>query len=219
MHFFRRLGFVGAGVLGLLGCVACSSSSSGGASQESTNADGGSPLADGGSGVRPDAATNSCGIAAVEGVADVVPSFALYEPGTSEPPAMTGGPIDGSYVVDKATVYLPTSTKGLADPAKSTGAVNAWSVFNGRNYRMFLKAKFTISSVLGPQEDGADVVSQGAFVANAGSLTLDFACDPAVPKAAEYSFSVDNAAGRASILVKTGSKYGDTFLLLQAKKK
>src|SRR4051794_34804433 len=102
-----------------------------------------------------------CTIPEITGVADVVPTFVIYEPPGTAPPAMTGGSLSGKYKVDKAKVYLPTMTKGLADPTKSTGKVNAWAAFSGTTYRIYLKSTFTISTVIGPQSQNADVESQG----------------------------------------------------------
>ena len=171
------------------------------------------PAADG----APAPPANDCKLTALTGVADVIPTFLFNDPPTTAPPAMTGGTLKGKYTVDKATVYLPTATKGLADPAKSTGTVNAWAVFDAANYLLNLKASFTISSAAGPQMQGSDVTSQGGFTVAAAALTLDHACDTKPPTEADYSFS-DTGSGRAQILIKTSTTFGDTFLLLDASK-
>jgi hypothetical protein len=130
---------------------------------------------------------------------------------------MTGGMLQGEYKVDKATVYLPSGTAGLADPRTSTGSVNAWAVFSGTNYRLYLKAAFDIATVAGPQTQGTDTASQGAFTVSGAAITLDHACDTAIANEADYSFT-DNGSGRATILIKTPSPYGDTYLQLDAAK-
>jgi hypothetical protein len=160
---------------------------------------------------------NDCKLAEITGVADVTPAFLTYDPPATAPPAMTGGNLGGRYKVDKATVFLPTGSKGLADPTNSTGTVNAWAAFEGTNYRLYLKANLTISSIAGPQSLVFDIASQGGFTVVTSTLVLDHACDTKPPTEAEYTFT-DNGSGRATILIKTTSTYGDTYLQLDAAK-
>jgi len=176
-------------------------------------ADGG---AAGGDAATPPPAKNDCSLAAVAGVADVSPTFVVNAPG-SAPPAMTGGTLKGQYKVDTAKVFLPSGSAGLVDPNKSTGTINAWAVFSGTSYRMKMKADFQISSVIGPQVQGADTASQGGFTVSGAALALDHACDAVPSDEAEYSFT-DNGGGRATILIKISSSYGDTYLQLDAAK-
>ncbi|CAN5856079.1 hypothetical protein BH11MYX4_BH11MYX4_55190 [soil metagenome] len=206
----------------------CSSSSSNGGATGAAD-EGGTPpgsATDGGGGKSdsaqaadgaPAPPSNDCKLAALTGVADVVPTFVFYDPPASAPPAMTGGTLNGKYLVDKATVFLPTQTKGLADPSKSTGTVNAWAVFDGKNYLLNLKASFTISSSLGAQMQGTDVTSQGGFTVATAALTLDHACDTKPADEASYSFT-DTGGGRATILIRTATTFGDTYLQLDAAK-
>jgi hypothetical protein len=183
-------------------------------------APGGETQADAGAGARdsaPPPPKNDCKLAALTGVADVTPDFVMHQPPASAPPAMAGGTLQGDYRVDKATVYLPSGAAGLVDPNKSTGSINAWAILDGTNYRLHLKAAFLISSVLGPQNQGADTASQGGFKTSGATLTLDHACNTALSDEADYSFT-DNGSGRATLLIKTPSPYGDTYLELGAKK-
>ena len=147
-----RVRLVIVGLLLPLGVLVSSCSSSGatttdpdGGSTPGSNPDGGA----GGGDARPDAPPNDCKLGELAGVADITPTFVTHEPPATAPPAMTGGTLNGSYKVDKAKVFLPTMTKGLADPTKSTGTVNAWAIFNGKNYRLFLKSTF--SFLLNPE--------------------------------------------------------------------
>jgi hypothetical protein len=160
---------------------------------------------------------NDCKLADLQGVADVAPSFVVYASPTVIPTTMTGGTLQGQYKVDKATVFLPSQTAGLVDPRNSTGSINAWALFNGKNYRLYLKADFTIATNFGPQAQGTDTASQGAFTTTGEVLTLDHACDGALTDEADYSFT-DTGNGRATILIKTPTPYGDTFLQLDAAK-
>lgn len=208
----------------LVGCAVSSTANEAPASTDVTPttpaaSPGAGKTADGGA-TAPDSAAppkkNDCKLAALTGVADVSPEFVVYAPGAL-PAVMTGGTLKGEYVVDKATVFLPSGTAGLVDPRASTGTINAWAVFDGTNYRLYLKAAFSISTMAGPQAQGADSASQGAFTVDASALTLDHACDTAIAQEADYSFT-DTGAGRATILIKTPSPYGDTYLQLQAAK-
>jgi len=205
-------------VLLAAGCSSSSVTASDPGAEGGTTGPGSSPDGtDGGVGSDDAPPPNDCKIVGLLGASEVAPTFFTFDPPRVGPPPMTGGTLNGKYRVDKATVYLPTQSKDLADPTKSTGAVTAWAVFSGKDYRIFLRSTFTISSVIGPQSQGSDVASQGGFTVNAASLTLDHACDKVAPQEAEYTFS-DNGSGRATILVKTPSTYGDTFLLLEAAK-
>jgi hypothetical protein len=206
------------------GCSSSSNNDATGANPEGgtgpgSTTDGGTGKSD--SAPSPDGApappSNDCKLTGLTGVSDVSPAFLFFDPPTTAPPTMTGGTLKGKYTVDKATVYLPTQTKGLADPAKSTGSVNAWAVFDGTNYLLHLKASFTISSVAGDQMQGTDVSSQGAFTVASAALTLDHACDTKPADEADYSFT-DSGNGRAQILIKTATTFGDTYLLLDASK-
>lgn len=160
---------------------------------------------------------NDCKLPELTGVVDVTPTFVVYAAPVDVPPAMTGGTLVGNYRVDAATVYLPSGTAGLVDPRTSSGKVNAWAIFSGTDYRLQLKADFSIASAAGPQAQGADSVSQGAFTVSGPALTLDHACDTAIAQEADYSFT-DTGNGRATILIRTPSPYGDTYLELDAAK-
>lgn len=223
--FFGSLGLVA--LLAPVVLMACSAGGAGSAAPEEAEAgpktleappDSGKP-AD--AGARDgDGATrkkNDCKLPEIKDVADVSPTFVIYASPTAMPPTMTGGTLSGSYTVDKVTVFLPSASAGLVDLKKSTGTVNAWAVFNGADYRLRLKADFIISSVAGPQAQGADTASQGAFTVSGAALTLDHDCDTAIAQEADYSFT-DSGGGRATILIKTPSPYGDTYMQLDAAK-
>lgn len=160
---------------------------------------------------------NDCKLTDLAGVADVAPVFTTYAAPSVVPKTMTGGTLQGEYKVDKATVFLPAGTGGLVDARSSTGSVNAWALFNGTNYRLHLKATFNLVTAAGPQAQGADTASQGAFTTSGPTLLLDHACDGALTDEADYSFT-DTGNGRATILIKTPTPYGDTYLQLDAAK-
>jgi hypothetical protein len=160
---------------------------------------------------------NDCKLDAMTGVADVVPSFVVYSMPNEIPQEMTGGSLSGEYAVDGAKVYLPSGANGLVYAEQSTGSINAWAVFSGKNYRLHLKADFTIASVQGPLSQGADTESQGGFTTNAEALVLDHECNAALADEADYSFT-EHGNGHATILVKTSTPYGDTYLQLDATK-
>ncbi|CAN5902695.1 hypothetical protein BH11MYX4_BH11MYX4_67340 [soil metagenome] len=206
--------------------TACAASSAGSAAPDETPEAGATSPAASPDGGKPDAGDagggdaapkNDCKLPELKGVADVTPTFVTYASPNLVPPTMTGGTLMGSYTVDKATVFFPSGSESLADPKKSTGTVNAWAIFNGTSYRLHLKSQFTIASALGPQSQGADTASQGAFTVSAAALTLDHACDTTIAQEADYSFTVAGG-GRATILIKTPSPYGDTYLQLDAAK-
>lgn len=208
--------------------VACSGSSNGGETENDTTvtptvpapAQDGGPKTDGGSG-GTDSGTQppklACDLPDVVGVADVVPVFVVYASPSTVPPLMSGGTLAGQYKVDGARVYLPSGSAGLVDPKKSTGSINGWAIFGGKSYRMHLKAAFEISTVAGPQVQGTDTDTQGGFTVSGGAITLDHACDGALTDEADYSFN-DEGGGRATILIKTPTPYGDTYLQLDAAK-
>ena len=93
--------------------------------------------------------------------------------------------------------------------------MTAWAKFEGARYRLSLTSAFTIASVAGPQSSGVDTQSQGGFVATGPALTLDHECDTAIADEADYSFT-DDGSGRATILIKTPTAYGDVYLALEA---
>ncbi|MBX3188947.1 MAG: hypothetical protein KF819_18145 [Labilithrix sp.] len=181
------------------------------------------PPADAGA-AKPDAAPdapgkpkNDCKLAPMTDVADVTPAFLVHAPPATAPRATTGGALSGQYTIDKATVYLPSGAAGLIDPRASSGTINGWAIFSGTDYRLRLTASFTIASVLGPQTQGVDTSSQGGFTVSGSALTLDHACDATIDDEADYTFT-DDGGGRATLLIKTPTPYGDTYLELEAAK-
>lgn len=208
--------------------IACATSSGGSATPVDTEvgttvpapAPDGGTAQDGGAGDSDGAAPppkNDCKLTDLQGVADVAPTFVTYTSPSLVPPTMTGGALQGEYTVDKATVFLPSGTAGLVDARSSTGSINAWALFNGTNYLLHLKASFSLTTAAGPQAQGTDTASQGAFTTSGAALTLDHACDGALGNEADYSFT-DTGNGRATILIKTPTPYGDTYLQLDAAK-
>ncbi|HEY8076513.1 MAG TPA: hypothetical protein VIF62_20455 [Labilithrix sp.] len=158
----------------------------------------------------PPPPTKDCSLEAVTGLPDVPASFVL-----AAPPAMTGGTLDGEYGVEKVTVYLPTGLAGVVDTKASTGTVSAWAVFKGSRYRLHLKADFAIATSFGPQTQSIDTESQGGFTTNAATLLLDHECDTAIADEADYAFT-DDGSGRATLLVKSSSPYGDVYMAMDA---
>ncbi|MBS2019157.1 MAG: hypothetical protein JST00_40190 [Deltaproteobacteria bacterium] len=223
---FVALGFVTLAVLA--GAAACSSSStappdstsSGGSSSGSSGSSGGgsdggdATASDGGNGQVP-----GCDLATVTGASKVTSTFAIYDPPASVPVATTGGAISGTYLVTKAKVFLPTATKGLADPAKSTGTVTGWAVFEGSRYRIKLDAALVINSVLGDRPQDIAVDSQGGFKVSGSTLSVDQACDgPDSGTSAAYTFSA--SGNTATLVVKTPvATFGDAYLEIEAAKK
>jgi hypothetical protein len=215
---------------------ACSGSDAGGTSEPSTaggdkSAEPGGSTSPGGSTTTtppssstssdptptPPAPASACGLPELTGVADVKPTFVVYDQAKGNVPAvMKGGKIDGKYKVDKATVFLPAGVKGLAKPASSTGTVNAWAIFDGASYRLSLKADLQIDSIIGPQPQKEDDAAQGTFTATSEKLKLDGACSGSTTPNAELSFSDQGARG--ILLVKTTVSQGDVYLQLEAAK-
>jgi hypothetical protein len=225
--------FLGSfGLIALLAPVvltACSASGAGTGAPDQTAAETTlpTPLPEAGTGTKdsgadagdsaPPKKKNDCKLPELMGTADVTPTFVTNAPPGMAPPTMTGGTLSGSYTVDKVTVFMPVGSETIADPKKSTGTVNAWAIFDGANYRIRLKAAFTISTAFGPQSQGADTASQGGFTATGPALALDQACDTSTANVASYSFT-ESGAGRATILIKTPSSFGDTYMQLDAAK-
>jgi hypothetical protein len=155
-----------------------------------------------------------CSLAALPVAADVTPQFVILGPGQA-PPAMTGGALGGSYVVHAAKVLLPSAGAGIVNTAESKGRVSAWAVFAGSRYRLYLSADFTIATSFGTQAQGASTESQGGFTVSGAALTLDHACDTAPANEADYSYS-DLGGGHATLLIRTPTPYGDTYMQLDA---
>lgn len=160
---------------------------------------------------------NDCKLAAMTGVEDIAPSFVMYAFPNEIPMTMKGGTLAGKYVGVGAKVYLPSAAAGLVFPEQSTGTMNAWAVFDGTNYHLKLKGSFTLGSVQGPLSQDVDNESQGGFTVDSENIALDHACDTDTPQAADYSFT-DDGSGKAMIVVKMQTPYGDTYLQLEATK-
>jgi hypothetical protein len=186
----------------------------------------GSPGADGAgddAGVGDDAGdaaidthTSACDLAPVDNVDALTPTFAFYDPPASQPPPMTGGMPSGRYAVTSAIVYLPTNTKSVAHPDKSYGRLTSWAVFSGTSYRIFLHASLTIDTSLGPNQQGNDVNSLGSFKVDGPNLTLDYSCDKALPDPLpSYQFTIDGT-GKATLVIKSTTTFGDGYLQLEA---
>ena len=162
-------------------------------------------------------AAPDCSIDALAAPPAVTPRFVVEQPPAVVHPAMSGGALDGSYVVDRATVFLPSASAGLVDLEASKGRIASWAVFRNGRYRLSLDADFSIATSFGPQAQHVVSTSQGGFTANGPALLLDHACDAALTDEADYSFT-DVGSGRATLLVKTPTPYGDVYLQLDATK-
>jgi hypothetical protein len=212
--------------------VACSGSdgaTGGGAKDTSNGPSGGETKTPGGSTTTPPpsdgtktpppaADPSSCQLPELTGIADVTPTFQIYDPAAGTvPPAMKGGKADGKYKVDKAVVFLPTSVKGLAKPATSKGTINSWAIFDGKSYRLSLKADLSVDSVIGPQPTNEAVDAAGTFTVVGEKLQFDSSCDTskAAPDA-ELTFNDEGA--RATLVVKTHVSQGDVYIQLDAAK-
>jgi hypothetical protein len=198
--------------------AACSSSSSTGSAAPGGDDGGGGGGDPDASDAAVDHRTSACNLQAIDGVAAVTPTFKFYDPPTTVPAATTGGNPSGRYVVTAATFYLPTNTKSVAHPDKSTGTLTAWSVFEGTSYRLFLHATATIDTSLGPQPQKNDVASQGGFTVDKDKLVVDYSCDTAPPDPLpEFTFS-DDGAGNSTLVIKSTTTFGDGYLEITAKR-
>lgn len=211
--------FATLGFLGFQG-GACSSGSTAtippeGSSGSSGTSSGGDASTDGTTG--GDAKVpGTCDLAAVAGAAKVDGTFAIYDPPTTVPVATKGGALAGKFKVTKAKVFLPTGTKGLADPAKSKGTVTGWAVFEGTRYRIKLDADLTINSVLGDRPQKIAVDSQGGFTVAGDALTVDQSCD-APDSGTNAAYTYTSAGDTATLVVKTPVEtFGDAYLEIEA---
>lgn len=224
--FLAALAITGLAGFGLVG--ACSSdntttvppeNTSGGTSGTSgaSGTSGTSGGTDGGSS-GSEAGPGACDLKAVAGAAAVDSTFTIYDPPGTVPVATTGGTLSGQFKVTKAKVFLPSATKGLADPAKSKGTVTGWAVFEGTRYRIKLDAALTINSVLGDRAQNINVDSQGGFTVEGSALKVDQACDgPDGGTDAAYTFTASGST--ATLVVKTPvATFGDAYLEIEASK-
>jgi hypothetical protein len=174
----------------------------------------GGPSSSGGPVTEEDKSSPACQLPELTAT-DVAPSFLVYDPPATQPPAAAGGKIDGKYTIDKATVYLPTSTKGLVRPAQSTGTVNGWAIFSGKNYRLSLKADLQIQSIIGAQPQKIDAIGQGTFSTEGAALKLLTSCPGSTPPDAEVTFTESGARG--TLVVKQVIEgRGEALILLEA---
>lgn len=145
----------------------------------------------------------------------VSPTFTVYEPPGTVPPEAKGGKIDGKYIVEKATVYLPTSTKNLVRPAQSTGTVTGWAIFDGKNFRVSLKGDLQVQTIVGKQAQTIDVVDQGTFAATNATVRFETSCNGGTAQQADVQFSENGAKGTLIIKQPVEGR-GDAYFVLEA---
>jgi hypothetical protein len=186
-----------------------------------TNAD--APQAEGGvDGGHVDAASPTadsstaatCAIPAVTDAPSVVPTFTFYDPPTTSPTTMTGGTLSGTYRVSKAVVYLPKSTKGVANAATSTGTVKGWATFENGQCRLAIDASLSVASQAGAQAETFTASSQGSFTAAGSALTFGGECG-STGDVGVYTFT---SGTPAKLVIKTSTTFGDSYLELDATK-
>jgi hypothetical protein len=155
-----------------------------------------------------------CTLPAIDGVADVTPTYTLIDPknGVSAP-VPTGGNTQGTFKVDKATVFLPSSLKGLVKTDTSTGTVNSWATFDGARLRLSMHADLKIDSKKGIQEQKNDVTGAGTFALQNGIITVETTCDGAPLPTDQVSFS--DLGARGQLIFKITTSRGDVYLVLE----
>jgi len=145
----------------------------------------------------------------------VTPTFTVYEPPNTVPPAAKGGKIDGKYTITSAQVFLPTSTKNLVRPAQSTGTVTGWAIFDGKNFRVSMKGDLQIQTIVGKQAQAIDVVDQGTFSSTNAAIRFETSCKGGTAQQADVSFSENGAKGTL-IIKQVIEGRGDAYFVLDA---
>ena len=129
-------------------------------------------------------------------------------------PTVTVAQLKGTFVVDKATVWLPNALKGLVKPAESTGTVTTSAIFDGVRHRFSIHAKISVASKKGPQLQTIDVDSYGTHTLEQGVIHVSSACDQKPIPTTLVQF-IDNG-DRVMFLLATKTNRGDVIVALEA---
>lgn len=167
--------------------------------------------------VLPPADPVACTIPAISDIATVSPAFIVQDEdkGIVAPVAKGGGNTAGTFRVDKATVWLPESLKGLVKPESSTGTVVAWASFRRDQHRFNIKVDLSVDSKKGPQKQNTEVASDGTFTLDAkGVFKVATSCPGSTAPTTEVSF-LDQGA-RVTFLLRVPTNRGDVILALEA---
>ena len=165
----------------------------------------------------PADAASACNLNEITDATPVKVEFVNLAPPTVVAPRMTGGATAGRFRVVGARVYLPKETASFTDPAKSSGTVTAWSIFQGSEYRIHINLDLVVKAKLGADQIVKQTSdSQGKFTVTGERLTFDQSCDAKKTAQPEYSFTNSGTAVTIVIKAKVGPTNSDSYTELQA---
>jgi hypothetical protein len=134
------------------------------------------------------------------------------------PPAANGGTPDGTWIIDKSTLLLPSGASGLVRLNNSSGKASGFAEFHGGQHRIKVHADITITPILGAaMHEVEDMDESGSYTVSGGTMTLKPNCATDAGTGTEQvSFAA--TAGRGTIVVKIPTQAGDAFFVLEGPK-
>jgi hypothetical protein len=152
-----------------------------------------------------------------------VPSSATQLPLTvvmgGEPPKVQGGDPKGTWLAEKATLYLPKAAALKYSEKKSGGKAKAWGVFDEKATRIQIAVDLELTSDRGDTEKlNLTIEGNGGYAAKGETLDIAWSCpqkllDPSV----DATFSA--TGGRGVLVQKLKTSAGDAFFVIDASKK
>ncbi len=130
------------------------------------------------------------------------------------PPQMTGGSLQGRYVVRAATVYLPEAAALVARLDTSRGTVKAGFAFVGRGFRLQMSGDITVDSLIGPQTRATTLDGEGTFSSQNAKFVAETTCGAVPQIQGEITYTA--RANGATFLLKTTELQQDVFIELEA---
>jgi len=136
-----------------------------------------------------------------------------------EPPKVQGGDPKGTWLAEKATLYLPKAAALKYSEKKSGGKAKAWGVFSEKATRLQINVDLELTSDRGETEKlNLAIEGNGDYAAKGETLDIAWSCpqkllDPSV----DATFSASGSRGILVQRLKTSA--GDAFFVIDASKK
>jgi hypothetical protein len=130
-------------------------------------------------------------------------------------PPMTGGDPKGTWVIDKATFYLPSVADGVVDTSKSTANGSAWASVDATKYRFFADFDTVLdTNVVGTVSTKTATTSKGGYTLEGSTLKFVTECSSGSSGAApELEYSVDGTRGM--LLSKITTQLGQLIVVFE----
>jgi hypothetical protein len=149
------------------------------------------------------------------GVSDVDIGFRVLGVGEGAP-SMSGGSEEGLWIIDTASLLLPSGVGWLVSTSRSHGTARGFVEFHGGKHRIQVKGSIDVQPIFGSAvHQETEMNESGSYVVTGSQIDFTPNCTSTAPYE-QVQFT--NSGTRGTIVVQVNTDYGTAYFVLEGNK-